>query len=968
MKKQNAAKIKKKLILFSFALLTFLIIIQFKITPSWSTLVLNGQASSQIIKKGNTLIFGTNDSKLYFLNTNNSNDIQSIDLNSGLGQPVDTKGSRLLAISDDTLRLIDIQKKVVIWQVSSGNQYFFQTAQIYKSFVIAGSADGSLSAYRLRDGKAIWKFTPKTLDKLSESLVEGSVEYFGDFFINNNQVYFSSRDKTVYKLSLKKGSVIWKYDLNDQVVSKPSFFGKYIYLSTVSGKTISLNKRNGNVLWESTGESITCTTTLSRLRIKDNPLSQYLADISQYFSKWFSLGGISYFEFTSDGTLINRNGKTGAIVWKSESFGDNTNCPIIRKSKAIVTKSDGSLIILSLTGNNYSIKNESLGKIVSYRIISSKYSYIIPDWINPFAFKILVNNSDGDLLMISPRSGKIYWKFSPGLPIYNNYLVDKKDIYITTLDGMLVKLDKKSGQPDISPSEKKFFITQSSYQVGDANIFELSLKSKATFDNPWREADLYAVFSNEKGKTITIPGFYYDQDIWKIRFNPPSKGIWKWEAYWKPHGYTLTKTGQIDATTDTENYYLKISNENRQRLTLDEKSIFNGLGIGGTVADFNFNGTPLDDWAVGDSSRLIATDSAGHKNTYLSDKVISLNDYISTYGPMGAGFNMFRWSLSNGAQPIYLNLGYPTKYSVLQGKIGDEFTTSLRNNDIHIWLTLFGFDIPYKNSNNPADQYILKSYIRYMFARYGAFVDVWELANELSVPKNTATLLMNEIKSLDYEDRPISISSSNFNYSETEIISPHWYESESINLSDVATVKQINEFDAFNRPVVFSEQGNSGFNYDKTSAIRMRIRAWTAFFNQGILMFWNQSDSKDFSLGIFPANIYLGSEERGFTKILQDLTKGFPLNSKKVNYNLSGYGIRGYGLSSETINAAYFYHYSSPFTSTKFSFSISTKYGGSVEWIDPATGKILQKGYCNPGICNLSSPQFNTDISLFIKK
>jgi hypothetical protein len=399
-------------------------------------------------------------------------------------------------------------------------------------------------------------------------------------------------------------------------------------------------------------------------------------------------------------------------------------------------------------------------------------------------------------------------------------------------------------------------------------------------------------------------------------------------------------------------------------LTTDGKTIFNGLGIGDTMIDFNYDGTPLDDWAIGNSTPLANPNGFGYTNSFRSDKINSLNDYISAYGPAGAGFNMFRWSLLNSSMGLWNEFGFPTEYSILQGKIGDTLVESLRNNDIHVWLTLFGFDIPFKGSQDPATQYLLTSYIRYVFARYGAYVDIWELANEVIVPDSTSTLLTDEIRSLDYENRPISISSEPYNYGDSDIIAPHWYETENISQSDLTTVQHIQQFENYPKPVVFAEQGNYQSNDDQTSADRMRIRAWTAFFQQGILMFWNQSDSTNIKVGEnLNANIYLGDVERSYTRILQNFSQSFPLDSKSVQYALDKFGVRGYGLISDSINAGYFYHYSSPFTPTTFTLTISTKSEGEIQWFNPSTGNIIKTEECPAIRCNVTSPSFTTDVS-----
>ena len=80
--------------------------------------------------------------------------------------------------------------------------------------------------------------------------------------------------------------------------------------------------------------------------------------------------------------------------------------------------------------------------------------------------------------------------------------------------------------------------------------------------------------------------------------------------------------------------------------------------------------------------------------------------------------------------------------------------------------------------------------------------------------------------------------------------------------------------------MIVGEQGNGAnsagtatCNWDGTSAVRMRVRSWSSFFNEGSLIFWQTGYSKAYCTN--PANIYLGPEERGYLKVLGDFTSGF---------------------------------------------------------------------------------------------
>src|SRR5262249_22835891 len=100
---------------------------------------------------------------------------------------------------------------------------------------------------------------------------------------------------------------------------------------------------------------------------------------------------------------------------------------------------------------------------------------------------------------------------------------------------------------------------------------------------------------------------------------------------------------------------------------------------------------------------------------------------------------------------------------------------------------------------------------------------------------------------------------------------------------------------AHGKPTLVDEQGNSGHNWDTTSAVRMRLRAWTAFFAEATLVFWNTSATKDYESE--SANIYPGPQERAYIRVLAAYMRGFDPLARVVTAPVSGGpGLRAYAL------------------------------------------------------------------------
>lgn len=917
--------IKRFLFACAAILILFSLFIYFKNQSSWTTFTTDGTVSDQILNTKGMSIFGTGTSKLYLLKHNGS--YKSFSLNTGNARYVGLWRGNVIMVSDDTIKSINIKRGSTNWQISTLNQTFYEKYKTLGSKILAGSADGALNAIRVSDGKLLWQFKVGNPEN-------DIIHHFGNFSVYGNVAYLTSQSNNVYAINIKNGELLWNIKFDDKITTWPEINkGKYLLIGTLKKSTM-VNAKTGKIVWQKeTDSNVVCSMV----------------------SGGFINKKISH-EFLGNGTIISRDANSGEIIQNSQIIDNISTCPVFWKSFAFVSSSDGNFALVSLKSHKIIYEKSNFGDPNFLPVLVSKFSGFIPDWLNIFPPDLFMVDMDGNIKKINAYSGKVKWTYVVEAPIVNNISFYKSKIYFSTVNGVIYKLNSKTGTTDINFNEKHFYISQEFKKTADTNILELTLKTNAKFSNPWTEANIYAIFIDENGREITIPGFYYDENIWKIRFNPPSKGNWSWKVYWLPHGHLLIKSGKFQSSTDTSDYFIRLSKKFPAKLTIDGKNIFNGLGLGNAMDDYNYNGTYHDDWGIG------VGDSIPESSNRTTD------DYISAYGPSGSGFNIYRWSVMNASQSLYVSLAFPTKYSVIQGKLGDDLVYKLKNNNIHIWFTMFGFDIPYKDSLNSTNSFLLKSYAKYVYARYGAYIDIWELANEISIPHDTANYLIGEIKNMDYENRAVSVSSSEYNFDSSEIVAPHWYETEPLSASDIKTVNQINKYTYLNKPIVFAEQGNQSVNYDDTSGLRMRVRAWTAFFNNAILMFWNKSDTKDYKSGIFPANLYIGEEERKYTSILQNLTAAFPLESQQIKYTFSDPAIRGYGLLSDKINGIYFYHYSSPFIPTKFSFTISTTSGGNAKWVDPGTGKILKNATCLPGNCNLESPVFTTDTALFITK
>ncbi len=61
---------------------------------------------------------------------------------------------------------------------------------------------------------------------------------------------------------------------------------------------------------------------------------------------------------------------------------------------------------------------------------------------------------------------------------------------------------------------------------------ELSFTAANTYENPYRDIEMHAVFTSPDGSRLRRPAFWDGGQIWKVRFaSPLSEGEWQWQTY-----------------------------------------------------------------------------------------------------------------------------------------------------------------------------------------------------------------------------------------------------------------------------------------------------------------------------------------------------------------------------------------------------------------------------------------------------
>lgn len=513
-------------------------------------------------------------------------------------------------------------------------------------------------------------------------------------------------------------------------------------------------------------------------------------------------------------------------------------------------------------------------------------------------------------------------------------------------------------------------------------------------ENPWEDVRVDAKLRAPSGRALGVKGFFYEADRYKLRFAPAEIGTYSYTVTVNgPKGVGST-TGSFRVVASASPGFVRTSKANPYQLVFDNGQPYNAIGVNECLNDENDNGK-LDEMQMDGEVR-----PGGHDSDS-GAAVVDIKTYLKAYGSEGAGFNLLRWNPENCGFAVAERISVDgNRYLERQGKMGDELVATARAEGFRILFTLF-YKVPYPNAaERPSEADALKRYMDYAVARWGADVDIWELTNETlaatpggehsaepapapphpgghlgaadSQPAPTSDrvsddwlrMVADHLRRIDPNSRMVTNSYPRaLDNSLLDARSPHWYGTETPDESDLTTIRQIEDARQ-GLPIIFGEQGNMGLNWDPESAMRMRIRAWTATFQQSVLVFWNLSFAKDCDC----LGIYLGPQERGYIRSLQTFRGELGRDLRPAKVDVVDQRARAYGLSSSGALAVYLVNTTDRGSATTATIDLEVPFDGVARWVDPSTAQVISSGAVARGQQQLVSPPFGVDAALRISR
>ncbi len=480
-------------------------------------------------------------------------------------------------------------------------------------------------------------------------------------------------------------------------------------------------------------------------------------------------------------------------------------------------------------------------------------------------------------------------------------------------------------------------------------VFETRLTCADEMKNPFIDATMSAEFTSPSGAKVGVLGFCYAPNEWRVRFVPREEGTWQFAATLACPAKKHTASGKFECKGVEGHGFLRLSRRNNFRMEYDDATPFYPIGLqkgyilkpdfDGPNPDGTWRSTTPEEWAK-------AFDGAANlMRTQLHP------------GAFGGGHAVIRaGNKKEGTLPGPIDR-YDTEFCA---KMDDAFRLYRAHGFAQILNCFEGMSLwgegkdifgsgrdQVKNRSvtapNMPDQ---ERYLRYLVARFGCFVDVWELFNEDSwAPNDYQAHLARVIRDADPYAHIITTNYARPREPWCEIVTWHEYMGMPANEVDLYLASQIAVYKSYGKVVQNTEFGNQGklSNFDP---VKWRIAVWTAFMNESGILFWDMSGRKTTATGVNRggnANAYIGPDSRQHFRVLNAFTRDLPIDMKPVPIGWHEHNqIRTWALSNGQVTAVYVHHFADHAKEYQLPHKLYVETGPGkfhARWIDPEDGK-----------------------------
>lgn len=263
----------------------------------------------------------------------------------------------------------------------SKRNFLIASPVIAHRVVFAIDADGIVSAFRLDNGKKIWKKRLKPLNKDDKSIAMKGA----GVAVMDKKVYATTGFGGVFALDMVSGKKIWRYEAGTPIRIAPTVAGGKVIIQTMDNLLVALNANDGQEIWRYKSP-LEATTLVGGASPAYSPEEDVIIAA-------FSSGEIRAFKASTGSPLWNdmlisrkRNNSLASINTVKAN-------PVIDGNRVYAVGNNNILVAIDLRTGSRIWEKEIGGTNQPW--IAGKYMFIL--------------SNDLDLAAIETESGKIVW-------------------------------------------------------------------------------------------------------------------------------------------------------------------------------------------------------------------------------------------------------------------------------------------------------------------------------------------------------------------------------------------------------------------------------------------------------------------------------------------------------------------------------------------------------------------------------